>query len=110
MKDDQSWDETKLAHPVGTRLQGEIQAKFPFGVFVSIAQEPGVKVFMDIASYAPNEASGEETSLPEVGEKIEGTVVDHVDRDQQIRIRVGQPFWDAETPSRPNGPTDSSEN
>lgn len=91
MKVDPGWDAIKLTHPIGTRLRGEVQAKFPFGVFISITQEPGVKVFMDIASYAPDGAHGEAVLLPGVGEIIEGTVTDHVDRDQQIRIRVGQP-------------------
>ncbi|MGW6980771.1 hypothetical protein ACWGE1_15190 [Streptomyces sp. NPDC054932] len=34
--------------------------------------------------------------VPEVGELVTGVVADLVDRDQQLRIRVGPPFWSSE--------------
>ncbi|MER5929829.1 hypothetical protein [Streptomyces sp. NPDC002054] len=88
------WEAVKQAHPIGSQLTGRVQARFPFGVFLGVEGEPQLKVFMDIVSYLPQAASNSVTPLPEVGELVEGVVADFSDRDQQIRIRVGDRLWE----------------
>ncbi|MGW7102527.1 hypothetical protein [Streptomyces sp. NPDC054838] len=100
MTDEPSWENIKQAHPLGAQRRGRVRARFPFGVFLEIEQDPAVKVFMDVASYAPDTNPGDVVPLPPVGSIVEGVVVDHVDRDQQIRIRVGQPPWEVNETTR----------
>nr|WSZ96946.1 hypothetical protein OH820_15870 [Streptomyces sp. NBC_00857] len=95
MTDSITWQEAKKKYPVGSTARGVVKARFNFGVFLELTDAPGVKGFIDLISYRP--AGAEEdapVALPEIGETVEGTVASLVDRDQQIRIRVGSPFWD----------------
>ncbi|TFE48155.1 hypothetical protein E3E14_18865 [Streptomyces sp. ICN441] len=95
MTSDHAWQEAKQRYPVGTRARGQVKAKFNFGVFLTLDGAPDVNGFVDLSSYNPSTTEkGAPTSLPEVGETVEGTVVDLIDRDKQIRIRVGTPFWE----------------
>ncbi|MFF3400720.1 hypothetical protein ACFYW6_19590 [Streptomyces sp. NPDC002659] len=72
-----------------------VKARFNFGVFLELEYAPQVNGFIDISSYNPSGADEKAPApLPEVGETVEGIVVRLVDRDQQIRIRVGTPFWE----------------
>ncbi|MER5514203.1 hypothetical protein [Streptomyces sp. NPDC002763] len=54
---------------------------------------------VDLLSYNPdgtiNDPEAPPVPLPEVGETVQGTVAMHVDRDRQIRIRVGVPCWES---------------
>ncbi|MGW2558206.1 hypothetical protein ACWCXB_02965 [Streptomyces sp. NPDC001514] len=81
-----------------------MKAKFDLGVFLELEYAPEVNGFVDNASYNPSGA-GEDThkQLPNIGELVEGTVVSLDDRDRQIRIRVGAPFWEPDRQAE-NGP------
>jgi ribosomal protein S1 len=95
MMDSNAWQDAKRRYPVGSSAQGVVQARFDFGVFLELEDVPGVKGFVDLISYRPAGEGGDSSVvLPEVGETVEGTVVSLVERDQQIRIRVGSPFWE----------------
>jgi len=71
-----------------------VQAAFPFGVFVELGDAPGVKAFLDIASYNPSGDISDHIPLPSSDSVIEGQVSAHSDRDEQIRLRVGPAFWE----------------
>ncbi|MEU6805183.1 hypothetical protein [Streptomyces neyagawaensis] len=94
MSEDRTWSEAKAAYPVGARLRGTVQVKRPFGLFLKVEDVPETVVFLDIGSYNPDDAQDSPPSLPEPGDTVEGVVVRHVDRDRQLRIRVGRPFWE----------------
>ncbi|MFD9381063.1 hypothetical protein ACFWBH_37095 [Streptomyces sp. NPDC059999] len=91
---DSEWDDAKRAYPLGTIVRARVAAMFQFGLFLEVDQGVPAKFFLDIASYAPEKISDTPEPLPHVGEMVEGTVVSQVDRDQQIRIRVGNASWD----------------
>ncbi|MFF5005513.1 hypothetical protein ACFY3G_22165 [Streptomyces phaeochromogenes] len=94
MSDEESWVEAKLRYPAGSNARGRVKARFQFGVFLELDDAPGALGFLDIASYRPDPLADEPVPLPEVGEFVEGVVAIHVDRDKQIKIRVGRPFWE----------------
>ncbi|WP_338672157.1 hypothetical protein V1460_03960 [Streptomyces sp. SCSIO 30461] len=95
MTRDTTWKETKERYPIGSIASGVVEAKFAFGVFLKLDHASNAKGFIDLISYNPpglEKVPGNE--LPEIGETVTGTVVELVDRDRQIRLRVGKPFWD----------------
>lgn len=70
------------------RVHGIVKKAYPFGMFVAVAEFPDVTVTVDAASYAPK---GEITSAeqwPPIGSPIEGVVVDHVEHNHQVKLRV----------------------
>ncbi|WP_329029048.1 MULTISPECIES: hypothetical protein [unclassified Streptomyces] len=85
-----AWEDAKLRHPVGGRVDGVVRVRRPFGVFIELDGAPEVIAFLDIVSYNPDPPVDE---LPEVGEGVSGEVAFHDDRKRQIRVRVGAPFW-----------------
>ncbi|MFJ6634535.1 hypothetical protein ACIQMR_24565 [Streptomyces sp. NPDC091376] len=95
MTNEHAWQEAKRRYPLGASARGKVKARFNFGVFLTLEGAPDVNGFIDLSSYNPSTTEEDPpTPLPEVGEIVEGTVVDLVDRDKQIRIRVGTPFWE----------------
>ncbi|MFF3762661.1 hypothetical protein ACFYYR_00980 [Streptomyces sp. NPDC001922] len=92
-----AWQHAKERYPLGSTARGVVKVQFNFGVFLELEHAPEVNGFIDLASYSPSGAGeGEKIPLPGVGETVEGAVVRLVDRDQQIRLRVGAPFWEGE--------------
>ncbi|MFI1565066.1 hypothetical protein ACH4ZX_18775 [Streptomyces sp. NPDC020490] len=91
------WGTAKRRYPVGSTARGRVEARLPFGVFLELDDAPGVNGFVDLLSYNPdgtiNDPAAPPAALPEVGEVVEGIVTVHVDRDRQIRLRVGPAFW-----------------
>ncbi|MGW7328263.1 hypothetical protein ACWGIU_06530 [Streptomyces sp. NPDC054840] len=87
------WRETKVRYHVGTCVTGRVRVKFQHGVFLELDGDPEVRAFVDLLSYNPDEAV-REGALPEVGALVTGIVAHLVDRDRQLRIRVGPPFWE----------------
>ncbi|PZT74757.1 MULTISPECIES: hypothetical protein [unclassified Streptomyces] len=70
----------------------------PFGVFIELDGSPEVIGFLDIASYNPGPPVA---GLPEVGAGVSGEVAYHDERKRQIRVRVGEPFWNNAEPGSP---------
>ncbi|MFJ8793345.1 hypothetical protein [Streptomyces sp. NPDC102462] len=99
MSEDEIWEAAKRRYPLGAAASGRVKDRFPFGVFLELDDAPGVHGFLDLLSYNPdgtiNDPDAPPVPLPEVGERVEGVVAMHVDRDHQIRIRVGSPFWES---------------
>lgn len=90
-------ENAKLRHPVGSKTHGVVRIRRPFGVFIELDGAPEVIGFLDIASYNPNPPV---LDLPEVGARVSVEVAFHDEQKRQIRVRVGQPFWND---SRPDG-------
>ncbi|MER5971312.1 hypothetical protein ABT112_16495 [Streptomyces sp. NPDC002055] len=92
-----AWQDAKKRYPLGSTARGAVKARFNFGVFLELEHAPEVNGFIDLVSCrSPGSKEGEEGPLPEIGETVEGVVVRLVDRDRQIRLRVGAPFWEGE--------------
>jgi ribosomal protein S1 len=95
----EAWAAAKRAYPVGAAARGTVKDRFPYGVFLHLDEASGVHGFIDLVSYNPdgtlNDPAAPPVPLPQVGDRVEGVVADLVDRDRQIRIRVGPPFWES---------------
>ncbi|MGW0419790.1 hypothetical protein [Streptomyces sp. NPDC003015] len=91
MSDEKEWQRAKEIYTVGSRATGVVVAHFPFGFFVQLDEVSNVKGFVDIISYNPRGVSPGPEGWPAVGERVDGVVADLVDRDHQVRIRVGHP-------------------
>lgn len=94
MKNENAWREVKSAYPVGSPICGRVKVRYPHGVFLEVDDLPEATVFVDVVSYNPGDVVSKPVRLPEVGESVEGIVVQYVERDRQVRVRVGAPFWD----------------
>lgn len=92
MSSEEEWRHVKELYKVGSRAAGVVEAHFPFGFFVKLDDAPNTKGFIDIISYNPRGESPGPEGWPKVGERIDGVVADLVDRDRQVRIRVGPPL------------------
>ncbi|MFG3049085.1 hypothetical protein ACGFZR_29690 [Streptomyces sp. NPDC048241] len=84
------WENAKLRHPVGSETHGVVRIRRPFGVFIELDGSPEVIGFLDIASYNPDPPV---LDLPEVGAGVLVEVAFHNEQKKQIRVRVGEPFW-----------------
>ncbi|MFD9522246.1 hypothetical protein [Streptomyces sp. NPDC059979] len=91
---EEAWREIKIRYPVGACVTGKVEVKFQHGVFLELDGAPEVRAFVDLLSYNPD-GIARGGGLPEVGELVTGSVAELVDRDQQLRIRVGAPFWES---------------
>ncbi|MFA7768706.1 hypothetical protein [Streptomyces sp. NRRL S-448] len=80
---------------MGARVTGRVKVKFQHGVFLELDEDPEARVFIDVLSYNPGGTTRSD-GLPAVGELVTGVVADLVDRDQQLRVRVGPPWWRSE--------------
>ncbi len=76
-----AWEATCRALPVGTLVTGEVVGRQPFGVFLTIDGVP------DAIGLAEIDTMPREAELPQLGERLHGQVVDHVDHNCQVRIR-----------------------
>lgn len=94
--EDGSWVEAKRLYPVGSPVRGRVKIRLPFGVFLDLDEAPGISALIDL-SYNPdgtiNDPAAPPYSLPDVGEFVEGVVGQH--GDEQIKIRVGPPYWES---------------
>lgn len=79
-----AWPATVAALPRGTRVTGEVIARQPFGVFISIDSVPHALGLIEI----PTLPDG---VLPECGTRVSGTVLDHTPRNFQVRVRFTPP-------------------
>ncbi|MEU3739221.1 hypothetical protein AB0E78_19300 [Streptomyces sp. NPDC032198] len=95
-----SWEEAKRLYPVGSPARGVVKLRLPFGVFLDLDEAPGISALIDLLSYDPegtiNDPAAPPAPLPDVGERVEGVVGQH--GDEQIKIRVGPPYWETRAP------------
>ncbi|MFI1742066.1 hypothetical protein [Streptomyces sioyaensis] len=88
MIDSQEWEEVKRQLPFGTRTQASVVRHSGFGFFVQLAAFPDVTAVVDGISYLPDGKMARRTEWPKAGELIEGVVVDHVEHNHEIKLRV----------------------
>ncbi|MFJ6053909.1 hypothetical protein [Streptomyces sp. NPDC092307] len=93
--DEGHWERLKSGYPVGARVTGRVKVAFQHGVFLEVDGDPEARVFVDLLSYDPGGTSAG-GGLPGVGELVTGVVADRVDRDRQLRVRVGPPWRSSE--------------
>ncbi|MFF3742651.1 hypothetical protein [Streptomyces kronopolitis] len=88
MINDQEWEEAKRELPFGVRTQGSVVRHSGFGFFVQLSKFPDVAAVVDAISYLPCGQMAPRAEWPAIGETIEGTVVDHVEHNHEIKLRV----------------------
>jgi predicted RNA-binding protein with RPS1 domain len=76
------WAATIAALPAGMHVTGEVIGRQPFGVFVRIDGVPDAVGLAEITSM-PRDAE-----LPAVSTHVVGDVIDHVEHNHQVRIRL----------------------
>ncbi|MGW1070137.1 hypothetical protein ACWD4F_37245 [Streptomyces aureus] len=79
---DEVWAATIAALPVGASAAGEVIGRHPFGVFIRIDGLPGAVGLAEII------AMPEGMGLPVLGARIRGEVIDHVEHNRQVRVRL----------------------
>lgn len=94
MIDDEDWEASKSRFPIGSEVSVVVRQHMPFGMFVELPADPTASAFIDLASYHPGgQEVVDHTQWPSEGEAIDAIVADHVDRNRQIRLRVGPEIW-----------------
>ncbi|MCX5557347.1 hypothetical protein [Streptomyces sp. NBC_00038] len=76
------WTATLAGLPLGASVAGEVIARQPFGVFIRV---DGVPDAMGLAEII---AMPEGMGLPALGVRIRGEVIDHVEHNHQVRVRL----------------------
>jgi hypothetical protein len=70
--------------PIGIGFTGEVIARQPFGVFLSIDGVPGAIGLAEITAMPANRP------MPSVGASVAGAVIWHVERNRQIKVRLAE--------------------
>ena len=81
----EEWELTKARFPIGKRIAGKVVRRELFGVFVEL--EDGVIAFIDVINLSDGKMNWPD-DYPAVGETVEGTVLSHGERAQQIRLTL----------------------
>ncbi|WRZ95201.1 hypothetical protein OHB54_43020 [Streptomyces sp. NBC_01007] len=76
------WTATLAALPLGASVAGEVIGRQPFGVFIRADGVPNAVALAEII------AMPEEMGLPVLGTRIRGEVIDHVEHNHQVRVRL----------------------
>ncbi|GAA1269737.1 MULTISPECIES: hypothetical protein [Streptomyces] len=76
------WTATLAALPLGASVTGEVITRQPFGIFIRVDVVPNAMALAEIL------AIPEEMGLPVLGTRIRGEVIDHVERNHQVRVRL----------------------
>lgn len=77
-----AWPATKAALPIGNAVTGKVIGRQPFGVFVQIEGVPDGLGLAEIGGSPPG------TVPPPVGFMVSGSVIDHAERNCQVRLRL----------------------
>ena len=77
-----AWSETCRALPVGAAITGVVIARQRFGVFVLIDAHPDAVGLVEITTLPTDQV------LPAMGERVTGVVIDHADRNFQVKARL----------------------
>ncbi|RPF33488.1 hypothetical protein EDD92_3407 [Streptomyces sp. TLI_185] len=93
-----AWPATKAALPIGTAVTGKVIGRQPFGVFVQIEGVPDGLGLAEIGGTPPG------TVPPPLGFVISGSVVDHAERNCQVKLRLDD--WGGERAPLPLEPNE----
>jgi hypothetical protein len=98
MNDSDSWDTIKESYPLGVETDVTIKKKVPFGMFVELRGYPQASALIDALSFRPGDRDvWDHSEWPEVGSTVRAIVAEHVDRNRQVRLRVGSELFDDQT-------------
>ncbi|WP_406394497.1 hypothetical protein [Streptomyces sp. NBC_00887] len=76
------WTATLAALPLRAPIAGEVIARQPFGVFIRVDGVPNAVALAEIT------AMPEGMGLPVLGGRIRGEVIDHLEYNHQLRVRL----------------------
>jgi ribosomal protein S1 len=89
MIDEQTWNAAKAGLPLGTKVSAVIVLHTPFGMFVQVPEVPDARVLIDAIAYLPSGGPVDPEQWPKPGETVDAVVVDHVENDREVKLRVG---------------------
>lgn len=82
------WDFAKRTYPYGATVTGTVDLVRPFGIFISVEGLHTSRAFADVAGMHHGGADGFTVLWPEVGDSVTGVVVEHTDRNHQLKLRL----------------------
>jgi ribosomal protein S1 len=89
MIDEQAWWAVEAALPIGMVVEYVVELSAPFGIFVKIPEVPDARAVVDAISFRPGGEIVDPEQWPAPGEAFQAVVVDHVEHNCQIKLRVG---------------------
>lgn len=85
MTSSEEWEQATREYPLGATVRGTVFRVEPFGVFFRI--EGCTVPFLILApEFSDPRAMRNLEDYPQVGEQIEGRVIDHAEYNHQIRV------------------------
>lgn len=78
----QAWPATIAALPVGARIEGQVIARQPFGVFIRIDGVPDALGLVEVT------AMSRDAALPDIGATVTGEVIWHAEHNYQVKLRL----------------------
>src|SRR3954447_4956985 len=95
MTEDDTWAEVKDRFPIGSAANVVVERWMPFGMLVRLPGFPNISAIIDAIGYRPTGRDViDHSKWAAEGACIAAVVADHVDRRQQVQLRVGPPFWE----------------
>jgi len=76
------------AVPLGTRVVGVVTERHTFGFFVKLDDHPDIRAIVEINNYRPYGSPVPPEGLPPTGARVDAIVVDHVEVNHQVRLRM----------------------
>ncbi|MDH6214921.1 hypothetical protein [Streptomyces pseudovenezuelae] len=76
------WTATRAVLPPGAAVAGEVIGRQPFGVFIRVDGVPNAVALAEI------DAMPDGMGLPVLGTQVRGEVIDHVEYNHQLRVRL----------------------
>lgn len=82
------WDAAKRKFPYGSTVNGAVNQVAPFGIFISVEGLQQTEAFADVAGMHHGGADGSTVLWPEVGDAVTGVVVEHTERNHQLKLHL----------------------
>lgn len=82
------WDAAKRKFPYGSTVNGTVNQVAPFGIFISVEGLHLSEAFADVAGMHHGGVDGSTVIWPEVGDSVTGVVVEHTERNHQLKLHL----------------------
>ncbi|WP_257153964.1 hypothetical protein [Streptomyces lunaelactis] len=82
------WTAVKQKFPYGSTVNGTVEEVAPFGIFISVEGLQLSGAFADVAGMHHGGADGYTVIWPEVGDSVTGVVVEHTERNYQLKLHL----------------------
>ncbi|MFD3652049.1 hypothetical protein [Streptomyces sp. NPDC058620] len=82
------WVATKREFPYGSTVDGTVKEVAPFGIFISVEGLQLSEAFADVAGMHHGGVDGSTVIWPEVGDPVTGVVVEHTERNHQLKLHL----------------------